>query len=210
MAEDVEQRPDRPRPGRRRYAAGLAVAAAVLAIGAPAVLAARYRSGAPAPAERAPAAAAPAPAGELTPRSLPAGAGELTPPSLPAGAGELTPPSLPAGAGRTGATTPAVPDPGDVKGMPDEDGCPVTLPRLLAALRASDLRKDLAGAGDLSEVDCYGTYAGARARPVTAGAATVLFRYTELTDSWQAVGGGDPDACAQVPAAVRSHLRACR
>jgi hypothetical protein len=120
---------------------------------------------------------------------------------------EGQPPSLP--------PLPPQPDPepvpanaAGVKGLPDENGCPVDAPRLLAALRAGDLHQRLAAPRELTGVDCYATYALARTGP-GAGGATVIFRYAESTDSWRAVSAGTSAACADVPQPVREHLQAC-
>jgi hypothetical protein len=170
VAEDVEPL-DRSGvlSGRRRLAAVLGAAAAVLAVGVPVALAGRSSSG--------PSATA---------------AGGMPPP----------PPVVEQSAGAPLGT----PVPGQVKGRPDDDGCPVTAPRLLDALRASERYQHLAAGGGLGDVDCYDSYALARTRADGADPATVVFRYSQLTETWQAVAG----ACADVPETVRAHLRRCR
>jgi hypothetical protein len=85
----------------------------------------------------------------------------------------------------------------------------VTAPRLLDALRGSALYRQLAAPRELADVDCYATYAAASTEPDAAGRATVIFRYTEMTDSWRAVSGGRSAACEGVPKAVRLHLEHC-
>ena len=227
-------------PGRRRLAAVPAVAAAVVGIGVPVVLAGNYRSD-PQPAAAAPSPPPPFVEGRLPSpfvegRSpLPLVEGRLpsplvdgqSPPPLVEGRTspplvdgqsplpfvEGQPPSLPPLEQRADAS-PASPVPGVVKGLPDQGGCPVGAPRLLAALRASDLYPHLAAIRKLVDVDCYATYALARiepvaAEPVAAEPATVFFRYTELTRSWRAVSTGTSGACGDVPQAVRVHLRRC-
>ncbi|MEU8611144.1 hypothetical protein AB0C29_24470, partial [Actinoplanes sp. NPDC048791] len=94
------------------------------------------------------------------------------------------------------------PVPGQVKGRPVDDGCPVAAPLLLDALRASDRYEHLATTGGLDDVDCYDSYALARTRP---DGADVVFRYSQLTETWHAVAG----ACAEVPADIRAHLSRC-
>ena len=95
------------------------------------------------------------------------------------------------------------PVPTQVKGRPVDDGCPVTAPLLLDALRAGDRYRHLATTGGLGDVDCYDNYA--LARTYGADPATVVFRYSQLTETWHAIAG----ACAEVPADIRAHLRRC-
>jgi hypothetical protein len=185
VAEDVE--PQHRSGGfsrRRRHAAVLGAAAAVLAVGVPVALAGRQSSGRH-------SSGLPAAEAQAIP-SLPPGA------SLPPAA-ELPPRAVEQSAGVPLGT----PVPGQVKGRPDDDGCPVTAPRLLDALRASDRYRHLAATGGLADVDCYDSYALARTRPDGADPATVVFHYSQLTETWQAI------ACAEVPEAVRAHLRRC-
>src|SRR4029453_1041063 len=70
------------------------------------------------------------------------------------------------------------------KGAPNEDGCPVDAPRLLTALRDSELYNELATPDNLADIECYATYASARTEAKADERATVIFRYTEMTDSW--------------------------
>jgi hypothetical protein len=187
VAEDVEpHRRTGGFSGRRRLAAVLGAAAAVLAVGVPVALAGRHSSGPPAASGILPS---PAAVGILP--SPPAGEADVPPPP-PA----VEPTGVPAG----------TPVPGQVKGRPVDDGCPVTAPLLLDALRASDRYRHLATTGGgLADVDCYDSYALARTRPDGADPATVVFRYSQLTETWQAIAG----ACAEVPADIRAHLRRC-
>ena len=174
VAENVQGERTDPagrRPGTRGLIAALAVGAALVAVGVPAVLAGRHRSDPP------PAAAAAVP----TPTFV-----EGQAPSLPPW--EQHPDASPAPRSVVG-----------LKGMPNNDGCPVDVRRLLAALRDSDL----AAPRELTGIDCSENYAAAR-----SGRATVIFRYSDATDSWRAVGGGSA-ACADVPEAVRAHLLPC-
>ena len=120
------------------------------------------------------------------------------------GAGGM--PSPPPVVERSAGAPLGTPVPGQVKGRPDDDGCPVTARHLLEVLRASDRYQHLAATGGLGDVDCYDSYALARTRSDDADPATVVFRYSQLTETWQAVAG----ACADVPEAVRAHLRRCR
>lgn len=186
MAPDVEgQQQDQAQPSsrRRRTIVALAVAAAVTAIGVPAALAAR----APDPAPAAAARPTP-PTAEVPPFS------EWSPPSLPPAA-ELPDPPTP-----TATVT------GVVKGLPPAGVCPVDAPRLLDALRAGDLDPGLTGAENLTDIDCYATYALARTGPVSGRRATVVFHYTGRTDTWQAIGAG---TCDDVPTFARRHLERC-
>jgi hypothetical protein len=194
VAEDVEpQRRTGSFSGRRRLAAVVGAAAAVLAVGVPVALAGRASSGPPGAEGILPSPPAegvlPSPgAGE----SLPwAGEADGMPPPPPA----VEPTGVPVGK----------PVPGQVKGRPVDDGCPVTAPLLLDALRASDRYEHLATAGGLGDVDCYDNYALARTRPDGADPATVVFRYSQLTETWHAIAG----ACAEVPADIRAHLSRC-
>ena len=182
MAEDVEPL-NRPGTfsGRRRLAAVLGAAAAVLAVGVPVALAGRPSAG----------------------PSATGTSGMPTPPSATGAGGMPSPPPV---VEQSAGAPLGTPVPGQVKGRPDDDGCPVTAPRLLEVLRASDRYQHLAAAGGLGDVDCYDSYALARTRSDDAGPATVVFRYSQLTETWQAVAG----ACADVPEAVRAHLRRCR
>ncbi|MGW4943126.1 hypothetical protein ACWEOZ_16255 [Actinoplanes sp. NPDC004185] len=197
MAEDVDpHRRTGGFSGRRRLAAVLGAAAAVLAVGVPVALAGRHSSGLPAAegSSGPPAAAGilPSPAAGDILLSPPAGQADGFPPPPPA----VEPTGVPVG-------TPVT---GQVKGRPVDDGCPVTAPLLLDALRASDRYQHLATAGGgLADVDCYDSYALARTRPDGADPAMVVFRYSRLTETWHAIAG----ACAGVPADIRAHLRRC-
>ncbi len=101
---------------RRRLAVSLAVGAAVLAVGVPAALAGRDGPGS-LPAAPAPSLDAPSLDGEQ-----PAPGGDMVPPSLPP-TREQQPASPP----------PAIP--GAVKGLPNQDGCPVDAPLWSSATR---------------------------------------------------------------------------
>jgi hypothetical protein len=68
----------------------------------------------------------------------------------------------------------------------------------------------LATPEELTEIDCHATYAVARTAPGSAGGATVVFRYTELTDTWRVLGGGTTTPCRDVPETVRAQLELCR
>ncbi|WP_433718108.1 hypothetical protein ACQP2Y_28525 [Actinoplanes sp. CA-051413] len=202
MAEDVEpQRRTGSFSGRRRLAAVVGAAAAVLAVGVPVALAGRASSGPPGAEGILPSP----PAGKSILPSPPGADGIL--PSRPAGestlrAGEADglPPPPPA-VEPTGVPA-GKPVPGQVKGRPVDDGCPVTAPLLLDALRAGDRYQHLATTGGLGDVDCYDSYALARTRP---DGADVVFRYSQLTETWHPIAG----ACAEVPADIRAHLRRC-
>lgn len=91
-----------------------------------------------------------------------------------------------------------------VKGMPNPTGCPVDAPELLEALQSSGISQHLPATRRLTDVDCYETWALARTET-----ATVIFRYTETTDSWQAISGGTSESCAKLPEKVRTHLNGC-
>jgi hypothetical protein len=181
VAEDVQAL-----SRRRRLVVASAVTAAVVAIGVPVLLAQRFTADPPAPAAASPVAAV-----AVSPA-----------PSLPFD--EQRPPSLPPDAMEPDNAS-ATPRPGEVKGMPDADGCPVNASLLLAALRDSDLYQRLGTTKSLTDVDCYATYALARTEPASADPATVVFHYAETTGSWLAIGA----ACDDVPRAVRAHLRRC-
>ncbi|MEU8228409.1 hypothetical protein AB0C12_02275 [Actinoplanes sp. NPDC048967] len=182
MAEDVEpQSRTGGFSGRRRLAAVLGAAAAVLAVGVPVALAGRTISGPPGAEAVLPSP----PAGESPPW---AGEADGMPPPPPA----VEPTGVPV----------AKPVPGQVKGHPVDDGCPVTAPLLLDALRTGDRYRHLATTGGLDDIDCYDNYALARVRP---DGADVVFRYSPLTETWHAIAG----ACAEVPADIRAHLSRC-
>ena len=173
--------PPRPASSRWRLAAMVAVAGAVLAVGVPVVLV------------NWPSAAVPPIAGTVA-------APDVQPPAVPS----LPPTRTPASTGPTPAQLLAP------KGMPDEDGCPVSAARLMTALLSSDVYDRVAPTEDLSDLECYGTYALGRTAPVNADPVVVVFRYSETTDSWQALSAGTSGYCDRVvPAAVRVHLERC-
>lgn len=121
---------------------------------------------------------------------------------LPA-TGEMVPPSLPSGAERPEAASTGTPDPNVIKGMPGRDGCPADAPRLRQALRDHAVDRRLADQ-ELRDIECYSTYAVARTEP-----ATVVFRYTVMTDSWRVVEVGTAGVCDGLPQLVRKHLQRC-
>jgi hypothetical protein len=124
-------------------------------------------------------------------------------PDTPAAASLPTPFAVEQLTSEPQASTPA--NPPGVKGIPSMKGCPVETPRLLDALRASKLSAKLTEPGELGEVDCFAAYALARTGPH----ATVIFRYTEKTDTWRAASVRSSDGCDAVPADVRAHLQRC-
>lgn len=117
---------------------------------------------------------------------------------------EMTPPDLTPSEHQALPKSSGTPVPGVVKGMPNRPGCPVEAADLLLALQHSKISQQLPATRHLTDVDCSATYAIARTET-----ATVIFRYSETTDSWRAISGGPSESCAKVPEAVRPQLKGC-
>jgi hypothetical protein len=91
------------------------------------------------------------------------------------------------------------------------DGCPVDAAKLQKAFQANaEVAGSIILGKGFKDISCYQGYATALTQPEAMDTAVVVFKYDTAKKSWVAVMGGTDGVCvANVPAAIRSHLKHC-